>query len=85
MAQTFKIRMLGEGIIVLPDEVLEKSKIKKDDEVEFFMGEGWIEFHKVKSLKPFTLTHPLLQLVAPVEKTALEPGCQQTKIAKSER
>jgi bifunctional DNA-binding transcriptional regulator/antitoxin component of YhaV-PrlF toxin-antitoxin module len=73
LGQTYKIKMLGEGIIVLPDEVLKKSKIKKDDEVEFFMGEGWIEFHKVKSLKPFTLAHPLLQLVGPVEKKALNP------------
>lgn len=83
MAQTCKIKMLGEGIIVLPNEVLQKSKIKKDDEVEFFLGEGWIEFHKVKSLKPFTLTHPLLQLAGKAEK-AIEPGFPQTKTVNSE-
>jgi bifunctional DNA-binding transcriptional regulator/antitoxin component of YhaV-PrlF toxin-antitoxin module len=70
--KTFKINMLGEEIIDLPDEVLEKSKIKKGDEVEIFIGEGWIEFHKVKSLKPITLA-PLLQLADPVKRKALKP------------
>jgi len=47
------------------------------------MGEGWVEFHKTKSLKPFTLTHPLLQLVGPAEKN-MKLGSQYAKISKSE-
>lgn len=61
--RSYKIKMLGDGIIVLPDEVMQNSRLKKDDEVEFYMGDGWIEMHRVKPLRPFTLTHPLLQMM----------------------